>query len=143
MTLRSRVALIAFVLWTMFVWANRISNTLRSTSESSMAKGVSVTLSVIMLALAVGVVVVLVGSWSSTVTSGGGKVLVVAAGVTALVWMVRVPQILFANHDAAFKMVHVMLGLISVVLAALVWQQGVTAVRSDQQASSAMEDGRV
>jgi hypothetical protein len=44
-----------------------------------------------------------------------------------LVWLVRVPQILIADHTVAFKVVHVALGVVSVVLAALVWQIGAVA----------------
>lgn len=128
MTLRSRIVLIAFVLWTVFVWANRISNTLRS-EESAGAKTFSTVLSIVMLGFAVAVVVVLVKAWRAPVTAGGGKALVGAAALTVVVWLVRVPQILMADHGAPFKIVHLMLGVVSVVLAALVWQIGVAALR--------------
>ena len=52
MNLRSRIVLLAFVLWTVFVWGNRISNTLRS-EESASSKTFSTVLSVILLAFAV------------------------------------------------------------------------------------------
>lgn len=140
MTLRPRILLIAFVLWTAFVWVNRISNTLRSTTESTGAKTFSTVLSAVLLALAIAVVVVLVRSWSTGVDASGGRVLAVAAAVNVLVWLVRVPQILIADHEVGFKVVHVMLGLISVVLAAFVWQIGIAAVRSAGAARSVESD---
>lgn len=127
MVLRTRVVLSVFVLWTVFVWGNRISNTLRS-EESVATKTFSTVLSVVLLAFAAVIVLVLVRSWTSGVGAGGAKVLMVAAALTVAVWLVRVPQILLADHAAAFKVVHVALGVISVVLAALVWQIGAAAL---------------
>lgn len=140
MSLRSRSALIAFVLWTAFVWANRISNTLRSETESAGAKTFSTVLSVVLLLLALAVVIVMVRAWKAAVSPGGGKVLMVAAAFTVVVWLVRVPQILIADHTVAFKVVHVALGVVSVVLALLVWQIGARAVRGGDR--SAMESSR-
>ncbi len=127
MVLRTRVVLSVFVLWTVFVWGNRISNTLRS-EESVATKTFSTVLSVVLLAFAAAIVVVLVRSWTSGVGAGGAKVLMAAAALTVVVWLVRVPQILLADHAAGFKVVHVALGVISVVLAALVWQIGAAAL---------------
>jgi len=143
MTLRSRVVLLAFVLWTVFVWGNRISNTLRS-EESTSSKTFSTVLSVILLAFAVAVIVVVVKAWKSQISANGAKVLMVAAALTVLVWLVRVPMILIADHgdkDPGFKIVHVGLGAVSVVLAALVWQIGAVALRQGPE-SSAMESSR-
>ena len=144
MTLRSRIVLIAFVVWTAFVWGNRISNTLRS-DESTGSKTFSTVLSLVLLAFALAVVVVVVKAWKGHVDVGGAKVLMTAAALTVVVWLVRVPMILMADHgdkDPGFKIVHVGLGVVSVVLAALVWQIGAVALRRGQ-GSDAMEGGRV
>jgi len=125
---RSRVVLLAFVAWTAFVWGNRISNTLRS-EESTGAKTFSTVLSLVLLGFAVAVVVVMAKAWKSNLGAGGAKVLMSAAVLTVVVWLVRVPMILVADHGAPFKIVHVGLGVVSVVLAALVWQIGVAALR--------------
>jgi hypothetical protein len=53
-------------------------------------------------------------------------------------------MILIADHgdkDPGFKIVHVGLGVVSVVLAALVWQIGVVALRGGREAAP-MEGGR-
>lgn len=142
MALRSRIVLLAFVLWTGFVWVNRIANTLRSETESAGAKTFSSVLSVVLLAFAVAVIVVLVAAWSSPLSAGGAKVLMTAAALTVVVWLVRVPQILIADHTAAFKVVHVALGVISVVLAALVWQIGAVVVRGGRDRGT-MKSSRV
>ena len=126
---RSRIVLLAFVGWTAFVWGNRISNTLRS-EESAGAKTFSTVLSLVLLGFAVAVVVVVAKAWKSNLGAGGAKVLMGAAVLTVVVWLVRVPMILVADHGAPFKIVHVGLGVVSVVLAALVWQIGAVALRS-------------
>ena len=126
---RSRIVLLAFVAWTAFVWGNRISNTLRS-EESTGAKTFSTVLSLVLLGFAVAVVVVVAKAWKSNLGAGGAKVLMTAAVLTVVVWLVRVPMILVADHGAPFKIVHVGLGVVSVVLAALVWQIGAVALRS-------------
>ena len=126
---RSRIVLLAFVAWTAFVWGSRISNTLRS-EESTGAKTFSTVLSLVLLGFAVAVVVVMAKAWKSNLGAGGAKVLMGAAVLTVVVWLVRVPMILVADHGAPFKIVHVGLGVVSVVLAALVWQIGAVALRS-------------
>lgn len=123
----SKVVLISFVVWTLFVWTNRISNTLRSTTDSSSTKVFSTVLSLVMCALAVTVVWVLVRAWRSGVAAAQVPVLMAASVVTILVWLVRVPQILLADHGAPFKIVHALLGVVSVVLAALVLRMAAAA----------------
>lgn len=109
--------LISFVVWTLFVWTNRISNTLRSTTDSSSTKVFSTVLSLVMCALALAVVWVLVRAWGSGVGAAQVPLLTAAAVVTILVWLVRVPQILLADHGVPFKVVHALLGVVSIVLA--------------------------
>ncbi|CAB4322920.1 MAG: hypothetical protein F2520_03285 [Actinobacteria bacterium] len=126
MTRSGRAILIAFVAWTAFVWISRISNTLRSTTESTGGKVFSTVLSILMLALAAAVVVALVRSWSTPMSSTSLVSLRAAAIVTVVVWLVRVPQIVFLDddptHGAPFKIVHAVLGLISIALAAGLWK---------------------
>jgi hypothetical protein len=137
---RSRIVLLAFVAWTAFVWGNRISNTLRS-EESTGAKTFSTVLSLVLLGFAVAVVVVVAKAWKSNLGAGGAKVLMGAAVLTVVVWLVRVPMILVADHGAPFKIVHVGLGVVSVVLAALVWQIGAVGLRGGRDGAP-MESSR-
>jgi hypothetical protein len=89
---------IAFVAWTVFVWAGRIRN------------GGSVLLAGSFLVLAAAVLVL----WR-------GRYLV--ASMTALVawtigvWAVRTPQILLDDQSAGFKVVHTVLAAVSIWLA--------------------------
>ncbi|MEY2453076.1 MAG: hypothetical protein QOD92_2650 [Acidimicrobiaceae bacterium] len=87
---------IAFLAWTAFVWAGRIRN------------GGSVLLAVSFLALAA------VALWQR------GRWITALVVWTIAVWAIRTPQILVADHPVAFKIVHTVLALVSIALAALV-----------------------
>lgn len=126
---RDRVLSLAFVIWTAFVWSNRISNTLRS-DESVGAKTFSTVLSIVLLLLGLAVLVVTVRAWRVGLRRSGAKVLVVAGVVTILVWLVRVPQILLADHAVGFKVVHAVLGLLSIALAVAIVRIGTAARRA-------------
>jgi hypothetical protein len=88
-----RWPLIAFIAWTVFVWAGRIRN------------GGSVVLAASFLALAA------VALWRR------------GAWITALViwtigvWAIRTPMILVNDHPAGFKVVHSVLAIVSIGLA--------------------------
>lgn len=116
-TNRAKWLLIALCGWTVFVWGNRISNAWSSTTESTSAKVVSTALAATFLVFAAGGVLVLVRAWRRPVTAGMQRFLVLFAGWTTLVWCVRIVGILADDHGAAFKVVHVVLGLISIALA--------------------------
>lgn len=131
MPVRHRVVLVLFVLWTAFVWSNRISNTLRS-DESTGAKTFSTVLSIVLLLLGLAVLVVTVRAWRSGLRDAGAKVLIGAGVVTVIVWIVRVVQILFADHAVGFKVVHAALGVISIALAVPVVRIGTAARRALQ-----------
>lgn len=121
--------LCAFVVWSVFVWGNRISNTLRS-DESTASKTFSTVLSIVLLVLAIAVLVVTVRAWRSVVRDSGGKVLVGAGLVTVVVWLVRIPQIALAGHDAGFVIVHALLGVVSIALAVPLVRIGAAARRA-------------
>jgi hypothetical protein len=119
---RRWVLLAAFVAWTTYIWVTRIANAWGSSTESTSSKVVSTVISVVMLVLAAGGLVVLVRTWRRPLTVLGAWIVQVLCAVTAVVWVVRGVQILASDHDAAFKIVHVALGAISIGLAALVWR---------------------
>jgi hypothetical protein len=119
---RRWVLLAAFVAWTTYIWVTRIANAWGSSTESTSSKVVSTVISGVMLVLAAGGLVVLVRTWRRPLTVLGAWIVQVLCAVTAVVWVVRGVQILASDHDAAFKIVHVALGVISIGLAALVWR---------------------
>ncbi|HEY5153812.1 MAG TPA: hypothetical protein VIJ47_03690 [Acidimicrobiales bacterium] len=126
---------IVFILWTLFVWLNRISNALRNSALSTGSKSFSVALSLSVVALAAAAAVVVVRGWSRPWTRAEALVLKVAAGWTGLLWLFLVPKILidgrpagFTGNLAGFKAVHSVLGLVSVALAVWVWRVATSPV---------------
>src|SRR3954463_15438429 len=113
---RRWIVLAVFVAWTAYVWVTRIANTWGSDTETTGAKVFSTVLSGVMLALAAGAVVVLVQAWRRPLTVGAARFLQVFCGVTVVVWVARAVQIIASDHDVPFKVVHVVLGLISIAL---------------------------
>ena len=105
-----------------YVWVTRIANTWGSDTESTGDKVFSTVLSGVMLALALGGLVVLVRTWRRPLTVAGARFLQVFCGVTAVVWVVRAAQIIASDHEVGFKVVHVVLGVISIALAYAVWR---------------------
>jgi hypothetical protein len=114
-----------FAGWTLFCWATRIRNALGDDDLSGGGKAWAVTVAT---AFTVGGLAVLVAArrrWHLA------AVVRVVAAVTVVYWPVRVIQIAFADHDAAFVVVHAVLGAVSVALALWAWS-GVGARRSQQ-----------
>ena len=107
-------AALALAGWSIFVWTTRIRNIW---SDDELSSGeqwgrTALALSFTVLALAVGYAVLRGATWRRPV------VLLLAAWTVA-VWVVRSIGIATADHDGAFIAVHVVLAVISVVLAAL------------------------
>jgi hypothetical protein len=119
---RAWFALAALVAWTVFLWLNRLVNAWGSATETTADKVVSTVLAGVLLGFALAGVVVLVRTWSAPLTAGWARVLRVFAGLTVVVWAVRVPQIFLADHELGFKVVHAALGVVAIALALAVWR---------------------
>ncbi len=136
-----------FTVWTLYVWLSRISNALGNDALSSGSKSFSVVLSLSVVTLAVAAGVVAVRGWARSWSRAETRVLRVAAGWAGGLWLVLVPKILidgrpagFDGNLAAFKVVHVVLGLISIGLAALVWRS-TNGVGADDESRPAVSAG--
>ena len=117
--MRRRPAALALVGWTLFVWTTRIFNVWGDadldTGEKLGRTGLA--LSFTLLALAV-----LAALWR-----GSPRARLVTVGAlatwTVAVWVVRDIRIIAADHDLAFTLVHVILGVVSIVLSAWAWRE--------------------
>lgn len=126
-SLRSATVPLALLVgWTAFVWATRINNALSDAALDGAGKVVSLILSASMLALAAAAVVVLARAKHRDWTANEVRLVQVFVAWTVAVWVVRVPQILLADHDLGFSVVHTALGLVSIVLAVLSWPRART-----------------
>jgi hypothetical protein len=117
--MRRRPFAVALVAWTFFVWTTRIGNIWRDADLDTGEKVGRTALALSFTLLAVAVVVAL---WRG---SAGARL--VAVGALAAwstgVWIVRDVGILAGDHDAAFKVVHTVLAMVSIVLSALAWRE--------------------
>ena len=117
--MRRRPFALALVGWTFLVWTTRIANIWRDealdTGEKVGRTGLA--LSFTLLALAVVVTLWRRLPQASLVAVGA------LAGWSVAVWVVRDVRILFADHEVGFKVVHTVLAVVSIVLAALAWRE--------------------
>lgn len=122
MPVRHRVAVAAFVVVTGFIWVQRLVN-LATGDESDPV--VSVVLSAVLLTLAVaagvGLVTVAAHQWTGP-TTVVATVWRTAAVVTIGVWAVRATQIIIDWRSPGFVVVHVVLAVVSALLALGLWR---------------------
>lgn len=126
---RAWFGLLALVVWTVFVWGNRLFNTWTSDTETTTGRVVSTVLAGGLIALAAGGAVVAARTRHRRMAAGQARLLQVFAAATVVVWVVRIPQILLAGHSIGFAVVHAALGVVSIALAVGVWRSA-TAARS-------------
>ena len=131
--LRRRWPIAVFALWSGYVWLTRIANAWSASSdETATAKAVSTATAVVLLVGAVAAAVILVRARARTFVAAETLLLRTFAGLTIAVWAVRVPLIVLdAGHDVPFKVVHTVLALVSVGLAALTWWRAGTEAEAD------------
>ena len=106
-----------FVAWTAYVWCTRIANAWGDAGLSTAGKAGSTLLSLSLLVPAAAVAVVIVRRRHDAPTGPEIVLLRAFSAWTIVVWAVRVPMILAADHEVGFKAVHAVLGLVSIVLA--------------------------
>lgn len=133
---RTLVLLAAFLIWTLYVWGQRIANALGDDALAGwdLAAPLLLSASFVLPALVLAVAWLVrsrAGRDPRPHPTGARGPLVTAtvalAGWTTVVWVVRALDIaLTSDRGAAFIAVHVALGVVSIVLAALV-SRAVTA----------------
>jgi hypothetical protein len=115
--MRGRGLLVAFGVWTLFVWATRIGTAWSQDDLSTAGRAGRVGLALSFTAFGV-VLLVVAGRARGRALTGTETLLVrVAAGWTIAVWVVRGAGIALADHEAAFVVVHTVLALVSIALA--------------------------
>jgi len=110
--------LVALGVWSLFVWATRIDNVLAQDDLTGAGRAARLALALSFTAAGVAFLVV---AWRARDRSlSRTEALVIDAGCwwTIGVWVVRGAQIALGDHDAAFIIVHAVLGVVSIALAA-------------------------
>lgn len=121
--MRRRWPVVAFILWTGYVWTTRILNAWTSSEETVTAKVISTVVATALLLGTVALAGILVRARHRALLGSEVRVARGMAVATVVVWAVRVPQILLdGDHGVPFKVVHVLLAGLSLVLAALTWR---------------------
>ena len=113
--LRTRWPVVLFVLWSAYVWVTRIVNAF---GDDTANKPFALVLSLSVLLPVAGTGVVLVVARHRMLVEHEIRLWQTAAVWTSLVWLVRGAEIVVSDHSAAFKVVHVVVGAVSIVLAA-------------------------
>ena len=131
MARRARIWMVVLAAWTAYVWITRIANAWGDPAMSTAGKWVTTVASAALVALAAAAL------WS-VFTARAVRLVQAFLLVTVAVWVIRVPQILLDDHDIPFKVVHAVLGVISVALAAVVWR----TVRSEPSWASLSPSSR-
>lgn len=108
-------AVVALVVWTLLIWTTRIRNIWGDDELDATAKWGRTALALSFTVLAVAVAV---AAWRRARPALRLSVLTLAGWTTA-VWLVRSADITTGDHDAAFKIVHLVLAVVSIALSAL------------------------
>jgi hypothetical protein len=119
MSLRRRWPIVVFLVWTAYVWTTRIVNAWTASDEATGAKVLSTIVAGGLLAATAYGAAVLIRARSHRFDMASITFFRWFVRATWLVWALRIPQILFDGaRDVPFKVVHVVLGAISIGLAA-------------------------
>ncbi len=118
------------VVWTAVVWVGRIRNVLGDDDLAGGARSWRIVVAVVFLVLAALLATVALGRWHRR-PLGSTRLVAVFCLWTIVFWAVRGGGLLFADHDAGFKVVHTVLAVASIGLAA-------TLYRVDQRVASAL-----
>lgn len=114
---RTSVPIGIFLAWTLFVWGGRIRNAVADVALEGAERTATLALSASFVVPAL----VLAAGWAMRRSRAGAALrwgTAVLAGWTVAVWVVRAADIaLTSDEGVAFVLVHVVLALISVVLA--------------------------
>jgi hypothetical protein len=125
--LRRHRAVLALVVWTFLVWTTRIGNILRDEDLDTAGRVGRTALALAFTAMAITLLfgVVRQAPWLR-------RAVEVVALATVVFWVVQGLGILVRDHELGFKVVHTILAVGSIVLAALAWRESL--VREPERA---------
>ena len=114
---RPRALVVASALWTLFVWGTRVRNIGNDDTLGGGEKAFAFLVCVVFIGAAIAMLALLVTRQSARLR----VLLPVFAVATVGWWAVRSVFIVVHDHSMAFRIVHIVLGIISSVLAVAAW----------------------
>ena len=114
---RLRTLVVASALWTLFVWSTRVRNVGNDDTLGGGEKAFAFFVCVVFIGAAIAMLVLLARRRSARLR----VLLSVFAVATVAWWAVRSVFIVVHDHSMAFRVVHIVLGIISSVLAVAAW----------------------
>ena len=114
---RQRILVVASALWTLFVWGTRVRNIGTDDTIGSGEKVFAYVVCVVFIGAAIAMLAMLVARRSPQLRG----LLALFAIATVGWWAVRSVLIVVHDHSMAFRIVHIVLGIISSVLAVAAW----------------------
>jgi hypothetical protein len=115
--IRRRTAVVASALWTLFVWGTRV----RNIGNDDTLGGGEKALAFLVCAAFIGAAVAMLVLLARRLLAPLRVLLAVFAVATVGWWAVRSVFIVVHDHSWAFRVVHIVLGIISSVLAVVAW----------------------
>jgi hypothetical protein len=107
---RGRMVIWALIGWTIFLWVSRLRNVLTNDDLTSTGRAVRIGVVVVFVVLA---------AWALTGLRRGRVLAIqVLIGWTIVYWLVRHTGILIDDYSVGFKLIHTVLAIISIGLAA-------------------------
>jgi len=113
-----RTAVVASALWTLFVWGTRVRNVGNDNTLGGGEKAFAYLVCAVFIGAAIAMLVLVVRRQPDQLR----VLLPVFAIATVGWWAVRSVFIVVHHHSWAFRVVHLVLGIISSVLAVVAWQ---------------------
>ena len=114
---RPKVLIVASALWTVFVWGTRVRNIGNDDTMGGGQKALGFLVCVVFIGAAIALLALLATRQSARLR----VLLPVFAVATVGWWAVRSVFIVVHDHSMAFRVVHIVLGIISSVLAVAAW----------------------
>jgi hypothetical protein len=111
--------LVAFVAWTLVIWTSRLNNIWR---DEDLDTAGQLGRSALAASFVAGAVVVALAAWRAA-PEMVVKVVGIAGAATAGVWLARSVAILVGDWSLGFKVVHTVLAVVSVALAAAAFRE--------------------
>lgn len=113
-----RTAVVASALWTLFVWGTRVRNVGNDHTLGGGEKAFAYLVCAVFIGAAIAMLVLVVRRQPHQLR----VLLPVFAIATVAWWAVRSVFIVVHHHSWAFRVVHIVLGIISSVLAVVAWR---------------------